>query len=309
MKHERLYILPTRHGLAFLVALFFLFLMALSYGHSMAFAATFFLISLLMSSALLTHFNLRECSIKNMQLPAIIRAGPPLNVSVEWENLTKRNKISISLYKLGPYKFTVGEGVDIRPFETMKASLPLQNLPIGHHTYSHIQLGTSFPLGLFYSWVNIPKTGSFYVAPPAINHMHQEPETSSTNSLELQQGLVLRMPLSTEGDFYEHGHFDVQSDSWHRLDWKVFAKKGQLLKKINASPVTPVWSLDIHRLQHLTLDQAYQQISYWLELCERNGHRFHMVLKTMRLNDLEGRQGVQKALKSLSLEAAFSEKS
>lgn len=304
MRSYRPYILPTRHGLAFLVALFFLFLMALSYGHSMAFAATFFLTSLLMSSALLTHFNCKDCFVQSLKVPQTTREGEALSVSLEIQNLTKRDKKSLALYKLGTYKLKRSPGVDLSALESKRTSFFLEDLPIGRYVYTDAQLVTSFPLGLFYSWMKFETEGEFYIAPRAVDHIKKEPQIYSAEESERDQEIGLRFQASPEGDFYEHRHFDTKSDSWHRLDWKVYAKRELLLKKSNAAPEKPLWSLDMRQLHFLEQHQAYEQISYWLELCEQTEQRFHLFLKNSKLENLQGREGALKALKALSLEAA-----
>jgi uncharacterized protein (DUF58 family) len=285
------------------VALFFLFLMALAYGHSMAFAATFFLTSLLMSSALLTHLNMKDALVESLKVPSIIRQDQLLSIFVEIQNTKNKNKMSLSLYKLGESKLKVSEGIDLKPLELKKAAFYMEDQAVGVHHYDNAQLMTSFPLGLFYSWMKFQEKGVFYVAPRAINHMQIDPQAGGEKLNKLDNKINSHEQVSQEGDFYEHRHFDVESDSWHRLDWKAYAKRGIFLKKSNASPEKSVWVLDVRKLESLKRDKAYEQMSYWIEECEKKGHRFNLILKKTIIEGLEGNDGVAKALKALSLEA------
>lgn len=303
MKEYRPYILPTRHGLAFLVALFFLFLMALSYGHSMAFAATFFLTSLLMSSAFLTHLNLKGTFVSHFHAPDVFRLGELAPFKLELSNQTKRNKNEIALYKWGTQKMMPSEGVNLQAFGSRKASFFLGPLSVGKYTYKDAELMTSFPLGLFYSWMKFSIKGSFYVAPAAVDHLKKGPPLihKGQDNQPLEQGLEVR--ARDEGEFSEHRPFDQDSDSWHRIDWKAYAKKDILLKKTYADPAAPIYSLDLRETRALHLKEAYEQLSFWLSVCENEGARWNLYLKNTSLKNKEGVGDIKSALKALSLEA------
>lgn len=234
----RIYILPTRVGLYFSCVIFILFTISFSYGHSLAYSTSFILVSVLVISLPYTNYNINNISLR---LPSghYQYEGEGEALSVTLLNLAKKERYDIALHfiikgKAGQFEFVL-DPTDLADSESKSLSLNLNSLPMGRYRELRVRIKSSFPFGLFYSWsyrtiaidlcVFPPKskeTTGIQVAAISIHH-HLKKQSEQVSS-----GHLLRM--SEHDDFSRHGPFSP-GHSFGRVDWKLFARSGQLYIK------------------------------------------------------------------------------
>jgi uncharacterized protein (DUF58 family) len=269
-RHGRVYILPTRHGMAFLVALFFLFLLALTYGHSLAFAAAFFLTSLLMSSALLTNLNLKGLKCSQVRLPDVMRLGEFEDLQFLIENLGRRNRYDLMVESWGRHPCHTHVLKECLAEKEVWGRSTLNINTRGNYHADRINLSTTYPLGLFRAWITFPIESSVIIAPKAVEHGIIQERWVDIEDLERQTS------AESEGsgeDFYQHSALQI-GDSWKKIDWKAWAKKGMLLRKDfegNSRQVVCYYQ-DPHT--ELTVNEQLEQMSWWLKKQEISGESF-----------------------------------
>lgn len=272
-RHHRVYILPTRHGLAFLLALFFLFLLALTYGHSLAFAAAFFLTSLLMSSALLTNLNLKGLEISQISLPDVMRLEEFEDLQCLIKNKNRRARFDLMVESWGANScdaFVLKEC----PGEQeawVRSALKIDQR--GAYQASKITLSTTFPLGLFRAWMTFPLKSSVHIAPKAREHgrVHEE-------WLDIQEDehSVQFKARDNAEDFYQHSFFH-QGESWKKIDWKAWATKDQLLKKDyfdRSQNIVCYFQENQNIGPSFGLEQQLETLSWWLKKQESGSQLF-----------------------------------
>ncbi len=224
-RHNRIFILPTRPGIYFLVITFVLFLISLSYGHSLAFTTTFIFVSLVMTSAHFTNFNLSGIEVMTVNLPADIYAGEATKVKLTLRNESRKHRFDIvsSLYRGDDC-----EPISLAPGETKVQLVNLPPLNRGHYQGKRVRLSSAFPFGLFRAWKFWKKEFDFYVYP---QRLAKRIELGKPDIASSERGRVLNKVEIGAEEFY--GHFNYQEGMPLRsIDWQAYARgRGILLKK------------------------------------------------------------------------------
>lgn len=148
---KRVYIIPTSIGLYFSFISFILFLIAISYGHNLAFFATFLFFSFVSLSAVITNESINSLSLEISD--SILRSNngraSPYKVTVE--NRSGRSQFDIAIEINGKQLGVLDE---IKPSQTKDfvLDLGLLDLERGYYKIERVALATRFPFGLFYAW-------------------------------------------------------------------------------------------------------------------------------------------------------------
>lgn len=219
--YNRIFILPTRFGAYFIAIIFVLFLMSLSYGHSLAITGTFLFVSVVVVSAYYTNFNLSGLKCAQVKGNLSLFAGevfsyplmnswgkPRVDVDVELSLINRRSHQEI--------KLTGFASLAALSREEIKLSGELKR---GVYKVKRIKVSTDFPFGLFRSW------------------MFLEP---SSEELEIYVYPALRIPGISSGrettdsggvlEFYEHTPYR-EGEETKRIDWKIYSRTHELYQK------------------------------------------------------------------------------
>lgn len=297
---ERIYILPTRHGLAFLVALFFLFLIALTYGHSLAFAAAFFLTSLLMSSALFTHLNLMGIRLQQLQLPEVMRLGEFQDIRFCLKNESNKLRYDLVLDFWGKERCRPHKMTQIESDQEKWGRSELLLNKRGHYISMRAVVSTTYPVGLFRAWIIFPIHSAVSIAPRAVEY---EGFQEHREYYDRQDGDIQAFSKGEGQDFYQHLPMRKE-DSWKKIDWKAWAKKDVLLRKENETPSTEIITYLQRSHNSLNLDEQLEEISWWLKKREEDGNLFLIDFSSqerLRMGPLSGEKSVQEVLKRLAV--------
>jgi uncharacterized protein (DUF58 family) len=218
-RHDRLYIFPTRYGLYFLVIIFVLFLISLSYGHSLAFTTTFIFVSIIVTSSFYTNFNLANIVVRRIQID---NEGREIRLSLI--NHSKRVKFDIEA-QVGEWISLTALSLD--PGEEGILQIPLGQIKRGVYGFKSIKLYTTFPFGLFRAWKYwLGESLKFYIYPECngkrpISWAGQNPKTADRGQIKLEAGIE---------EFEEHRKYQ-KGMSWKSVDWKAYSRERGLLTK------------------------------------------------------------------------------
>lgn len=268
-RHNRIFILPTRPGAYFLVITFVLFLISLSYGHSLAFTTTFVFVSLIMTSAHFTNYNLSGVEVMTVSLPPDNFADEVISARITLRNASRKHRFDIvcSLYK--------GDHCDpfsMEPEEVKTILLHLPAMKRGHYKGRKVRLSSAFPFGLFRAWKFWSKNFEFYVYPSSIPHE----KLGRPDIPHSERGRVLnKVELGAE-EFY--GHFNYQEGMPLRsIDWQAYARgRGILLKKfVEQADGLYLFSKQKERGD---LEEVLRSLSAKIELAEVKGVTYGLTL-------------------------------
>jgi uncharacterized protein (DUF58 family) len=266
----RVYIIPTRFGVYFLIFVLVLFLFSLTYGHSMAFSATFLFLSLLMSSAIFTNANVGKVELTSLVAPALVFEDQPFELDAAVFSAKEHLEISLCLSDKGE----ISAPFDIKRREQGRCKVPVSPLKRGEHSVDRVTLSTQYPARLFYAWTTIKFPLTLRILPRPVNHGHlprRLTDQEENTGHEVDGGREAR-------DFFEHRPYRDR-ESWRGIDWKVFARRDELFTKhYDNEEQASSFIFDYFSLGGLTHEQKLQQLMHWILDAEARDKNFQVRL-------------------------------
>ena len=289
LRHRRIYILPTKRGLAFLATLVMTLLTSLNYSLSLGFAATFLLAGLAAASLIHTYRNLAGIELRPLAAGETFAGSVmPFTLGVAGGATTR---YAITLSARGCYPVTV----DILPDSALPVALELLTPRRGRIVLGRITLSSDYPLGLWEGWayVHFPLSGIAFptpeVAPP--------PLPAGTTGQD-----DFSMSRNDQGDLgglrtYQPG------DPMQRVAWKAVARGiGWHSKQFEGGGGGGSVHLDWNSLPPvLAPKQRIARLTAWVLAAERAARPFRLTAPGIELPTGQGRDHRRAALTALAL--------
>ena len=259
----RIYILPTGRGLLFAFAVTAMIGGALNYTNNPGFLFAFLLASMALMSTLYTQKNIKVLTLVSEKHVPVF-AGKPL-----WFELAVKADAAPRYRVAAGFKDHGRVVRDIPAGETVTFRLPLETLTRGRFRPPPLIVESTYPFGLFRTWVSIRLDTHCLVFPAPLPHAF---ETAAAPTPGQGAGTS---PHSETGDFRELKTYRP-GDPGSRIAWKPLARgQGLWTKSFEAEQnhaVTLSWDLiratgteaRISHLCHLVLEAHRQGISYGL---------------------------------------------
>lgn len=257
----RIYVLPTRAGLAFATALLVMLLGAINYGLSLGYALVFLLFGLGIAGTVHAVRNLLGVSINGLRADPVF-AGETTRLRLMLENRSQHRRASLHVRH-----DEADTRVDLDPGEAIEAEVPLQTLRRGWQTIGRVSIWTTWPLGLARAWsVLRPKVDHLvYPAPEKY-----PPPLPFGNSAQSRPGAR------------RHGDDDFSGLRPHRITdapghvaWKAAAGDRPLMTKEFSSPEGVILRLDWHTLPPVLDDDARaERLAAWAMAAEARGLQY-----------------------------------
>lgn len=223
LSRERIFILPSYHGLAFGLALFIMLMGALNYNNSLAFMLTFLLSGVALVVTFHTYRNMRHLTVRPVRgIPTF--AGQLARFDVQLINDEERDRFAVTLHAQGQQ----GEIVDVAANSVEMVQLAMPTHKRGRLPLGIVTVESRFPLGLYHAWsyVNLDMHTLVYPAPAAT--------TLDPGAMSGRQGDKLAREAGTD-DFVGFRSYQP-GDSPRHLNWKALARERGLLTKQYATP-------------------------------------------------------------------------
>lgn len=161
LRHRRIYILPTRRGIAFLATLAMALLTSLNYSLSLGFVATFLLAGLVATALVHTYRNLSGIELRPLAVgETFAGAVMPFTLALAG-GATPR--YAVTLAARGCFPVTV----DVVPDSALPVALELLTPRRGRIVLGRVTLSSEFPMGLWHAWayVHFPLAGIAFPTP------------------------------------------------------------------------------------------------------------------------------------------------
>ncbi len=161
LRHSRIYILPTRRGLAYMGTLAVMLLTSLNYALSLGFAVTFLLAGFAAAALLHTFRNLAGIEVAPVAAGETFAGGTlPFTLALSGGAVPRR---AITIAAGGGARKTL----DASPGATMAVILEPAATRRGRLALGRITLSSAYPLGLWRGWayVHFPLSGVVFPAP------------------------------------------------------------------------------------------------------------------------------------------------
>ena len=287
--HQRVYIVPTKRGLAFLLALLLMLIASVNYALSLGYALCFILSGLFAATLLHTYKNLAGVEVHTIDKINAF-AGDKVAFLISLSNTLDdiRHGIRVS-NDHGARLLT-----HIEPRDTTQAMLTMTVPTRGKSNLGRITLQSDWPLGLWTCWTYLHTPIAALVYPRPEDNPPALPVTSTQDD----------GPVSTPSlDGEVSGVREYRpGDSMGSIAWKSAAKGAGLQVRTfesNEAPSSVVLSLK--STGQYQLEDQMSRLSAWVVQAHSSNTEFKLELPGESSASDRGEQHYEKALKTLAL--------
>lgn len=297
---QKIYIMPTRHGVLFGVMLFAMLLGAVNYNNSMAYILTFLLFSLLLVTVLHTYKNLAGL-ILNEAPPAAVFAGEIAHFPLILDNRNSVLRYALTFVKAPARKWrlrsstTTGQttrcNVNAKQFN--RVQLPVKTARRGVLRAGRITVSTSFPLGLFRAWSYVEMKQDCLVYPKPSGQDAFPP-------FELSESTGNQGKASGTDDFTGFRNYHA-GDATKDIAWKIYAQqKGLFIKKFSGCDSNKL-VLSWNDVAHLSDTEArLSQLCHWLIEAEAQSLLYGLEIPGQKIDTSQGDKHLHQCLACLA---------
>ncbi len=288
LPQKRVYILPTRPGLAYALALAVMLIGSINYNLSLGYILTFLLASMGLVAILHTFRNLVHLHIT----PG--RAEPVFAGEIAWfelfvENRSGYERCSLSLWHQGK-----ATQCDVASGRGTTVSIAAAAQKRGWLAPGRITMDTRFPLGLLRAWSYLQPDMRCLVYPKPDDGLLPLPEPSGGRGEKRVSG-------GGSDDFAGLRPYQT-SDSPRHIHWKAAARgQGLQTKVFSGRAAAELW-LDWNELPaNLDLEAKLSRLTRWVLSADRDGLRYGLRLPALELAPDAGEPHRLNCLRALAL--------
>ena len=285
---RRVYILPTRAGLAFAALLLVMLLAGLNYSNSVAMLITFLLAGFAMIAMHLAHRNLTGVTLRTIAgVDAFV--GEHGRLLVTLENSADTARLGLECEVAGG----ACAAADVPAGGAARADLGLPLARRGRVAVDRITLSTSFPFGLFRAWTYVHIRAGLLAWPVPRGRHETPPEATSGGNAPA---------VHRVGDEEWAGLREFRNgDSPRQVAWGAYARGRGLLVKTYQSPAAHHRLFDLAAVPGADLEQRLEQLSAWVVAAHARGERYGLRLADRTLPPDSGNEHRARCLSGLAL--------
>ena len=288
LAQRRVYILPTRHGLTFGVALILMLIGSINYNLSLGYVLTFLLAGLGVVSILHTFRNLVHLYVSAGRVSPVF-AGETAHFQIDFENRSGFERSSLEAV-CGPARVRF----DVPAHRHCTAELAIKAEKRGRLPLARVTVDTRFPLGLMRAWS--------YVQPDMSALVYPRPDTAPlpVPDADSETGDAVSAGAGTD-DFAGLRPYQA-SDSPRHVAWKTSARSEALLTKLFAGRAASELWFDWNKLPPgMSLEARLSRLARWVTLAEEHGLRYGLKLPGTSIPLGEGFPHRERCLRELAL--------
>jgi uncharacterized protein (DUF58 family) len=289
LRHRRIYILPTRRGLALIATLAIMLLTSMNYSLSLGHALTFLVAGLVASALLQTYRNLAGIAASPLAAGEAFAAGE-IAFTLSLANAGAARHAIVVTPRSGR-----SVGIDLPAAATRQVQLTMLAPRRGRVALGRVTLSTDFPLGLWRGWayVHFPLTGIVYPAPEA-PAAHLPPGLEGSDFRRSARAADAELAGLRE---YHPG------DPLNRIAWKAVARgAGWYTKQFEGTGGSG--TLEFHWAElppGLGTEARLSRLAAWIIAAEREARAFGLTLPGVDLPAGSGAGHRRTALTALAL--------
>jgi uncharacterized protein (DUF58 family) len=286
---RRLYILPTRAGMAFGALVLTMLVAGLNYANSLALLLAFLLVGFALVAMHECHRNLLGLSLLQAEAPPLF-AG-----STGVLRLTLGNAAS----RFSRYSVEAGladeaaVALDLPAGGRGEIAVAMRPPMRGLHRIGRLRVSSSHPFGLFrvWTWIHAPLLVMVY--PRAAGSLPLPPDSSAT------AGTWARGAGGAEEWLGLRPFRD--GDSPRQVAWKAYAREAPLLVKEYSFPGSPLRMLSLEAARQPDIESRLAQLARWIVDAEAAGDLYGLELPEERIAARRGPDHRHRCLSALAL--------
>lgn len=290
---RRVYVLPTRVGLAFAVALITIFLGAVNYNLSLGHALVFWLAGLGIVTILHTFRNLVQLTLRPGHCLPVF-AGDLARFDLLLENTRRDARINLQLSFSGKAPVEV----DLPAHATHTATLTLPTTQRGWLALPRVTIETTWPLGLVRAWS--------YIAPDMRCLVYPAPARNAPPLPWSGEAFQGASHAGQDADDFAGLRPHQPTDPLRHVAWKAAARQDDeklQTKLFSGQSAQKLW-LDWEATPSaLTSEQRIACLTRWLLDADTAGLHWGLRLPTLRLAPAQGAAHRAAGLQALALYA------
>ena len=287
LSQRRVYVLPTRHGHVFFIALVLMLVGSINYNLALGYVLTFLLAGMGTVCILHTVRNLAHLHVSAGRAGAVY-AGDRVLFRVHVENRTRSARHAIRLLcedAQAWIEVPAGSGTD--------GDLAIVAAQRGWMQLPRVTLETRFPLGLLRAWS--------YVRPDVRALVYPRPDDGALPPPQPQPDTGEHLAAGAGTDDYAGLRTYQASDSPRHMAWKAIARSEDLLtKQFSGRTASELW-LDWDALDGMDTEARLSRLARWVLLASQRGLRFGLKLPGLEVPLDEGAAQRDLCLRELAL--------
>jgi uncharacterized protein (DUF58 family) len=288
LTQRRVYILPTRHGLVFGIALILMLIGSINYNLSLGYVLTFLLAGLGVVSILHTFRNLVHLYVSAGRVSPVF-AGDMAQFQIVFENRSDFARHSLDLV-CGAARVRC----DIPARRHCTVELALKAEKRGWLQLARVTVDTRFPLGLMRAWS--------YVQPDMRALVYPCPDTAPLPAPDADSETGDRVSIGAGTDDFAGLRPYQASDSPRHVAWKASARSEVLLTKFFAGRASSELWFEWERLPRgMHIEARLSRLARWVMLAEERGLRYGLKLPGTTVPLGEGFLHRERCLRDLAL--------
>jgi uncharacterized protein (DUF58 family) len=289
LRHHRIYILPTRRGLAMIATLAIMLLTSMNYSLALGHAFTFLVAGLVAAALLQTYRNLAGIAVSPLAAGEGF-AGGDILFTLSLANPGARREALLVAPKSGPQV-----RIDLPPAATRQVRVAVLASRRGRVELGRVTLSSDFPLGLWRAWayVHFPLSGIAYPAPEA-PAAHLPPGLEGSDFR--RSARAADTELAGLSDYHP-------GDPLNRIAWKAVARgAGWYTKQFEGTGGSGTVELDWSELpRSLDTEARLSRLAAWVLAAEREARAFALKLPGVELPAGSSAGHCRRALAALAL--------
>ncbi len=289
LTQQRIYIIPNKSGLLFLLLVSLLFVNGVNYQNNLIFSFSVLLLSIFITGIVVSYQNMAGLVISAGHGEAVFSADTTrLHLAIE--HGSKKSKDGL---RLG---FERSTSQLLPPLSSKRPlTLNFKSGARGYLSVPRITLYSVYPLGLFtcWTWIRLDFDGVVYPRPCYVPYQYVG---HSDAAMDAAQPLV----HSGVDDFRGFRRYQA-GDSLKHVAWRQFAKTNQLLTKEFEQPQAAGHWLDWQALAGYTNEQRLQILCGWVVRSHEENREYGLVLPGLKIALGRGDSQRQACLRALAL--------
>ena len=288
LTQRRVYILPTRHGLSFGLALVLMLIGSINYNLSLGYVLTFLLAGLGVVSILHTFRNLVHLYVSAGRVSPVF-AGEIAHFQIVFENRSAYDRHSLEA-ACGPAR----SRFDAQAQRHCTVEIEIRTEKRGPLPLARVTVDTRFPLGLMRAWS--------YVQPEMHAMVYPRPDNAPLPVPDSESDIGDSASLSIGTDDFAGLRPYQPSDSPRHVAWKASARSETLLTKFFAGRASSeLWFGWDSLPDAMGTEARLSRLARWVTLAEERGLRYGLRLPETTVPLGEGFPHRERCLRELAL--------